>query len=65
MSYTDYRLACDISRAILRGEKKLKMPDGSIIDLPATQRVGTLYQIQSRANRAAIEIVEKWQKNQK
>lgn len=63
MGHHDYQLAKLIAESILEGDKEIIMPDGKTIILPSPQKRGTDYQKQSRANRAAIELIEQWQKN--
>lgn len=58
MGYTDMKFANKIADAILAGDKKMLLEDGSVLDIPNGQGQGTDYQKQSYANMKAIKIVE-------
>lgn len=65
MSYNDMQFATEISKAILRGDDKMLLADGSVLDLPGGQKCGTETQKQTYANMKAIEIVDEMKKQKR
>ena len=62
MSIENMRFATRISKAILAGDKKMLLEDGSILEIPGGQKCGTEYQKQTYDNQKALKIIDELEK---
>lgn len=55
---SNMQFATQISKAILRGDTKMLLPTGKLLDIPTGQKEGTMYQQQTYADQKALKIID-------
>ena len=60
---SNMQFATQISKAILRGDTKMLLPTGKLLDIPTGQKAGTMYQQQTYADQKALKIIDEFKLN--